>query len=119
MESTDDTNRDLEKARETISSLLTKLLYHGTNLSSMTREDINYLRGRLDLLEYLLTQKGGTKTEPYIKPELRHCSNCGLPTIFIYQYLGKWFCPDHFPKGVTFPIGMHGADFKAYQERKK
>jgi hypothetical protein len=110
---------DLEKAKSTIEHLMERLDHHRGLLSSMTREDINYLRGRLDLLEYLLTQRGGAKIEPFAKPELRYCSICNLPTIFIYQHLGKWFCPEHFPKEITFPIGMHGDEFKAYQERKK
>lgn len=122
MESTDATNRDLEKAKEMISSLLTKLLYHGTNLSSMTREDINYLRGRLDLLEYLLTQRDGAKIEPFKRMSLFPCKICGpqpLPTT-VYKYRdGEWYCGLHLPTTVTYPIGMHGDEFKAYKERKK
>jgi hypothetical protein len=112
-----DSNRNYVKAQETILELLKQI--QTWQPSKLTRQEINYLRGRLDLLEYLLAPKSGARIEAYTKPELRYCSVCNLSTIYIYQYLGKWWCPDHFPSGVPYPIGMHGEDFKAYQERKK
>lgn len=113
---------DLEKATSTIEHLMERLDHHRGLLSSMTREDINYLRGRLDLLEYLLTQKDGTKIEPFKRMSILPCKVCGtqpLP-VTVYKYRdGEWYCGLHLPATVTYPIGMHGDEFKAYQERKK
>jgi hypothetical protein len=116
-----DSNRDFAKAQETISELLKKLALSMNKLSNMTREDISYLRGRLDLLEYLITPKPDGAIEPVKRVSLLPCKVCGpqpLP-VTVYKYQDEWYCALHLPATVTYPIGMHGDEFTAYQERKK
>jgi hypothetical protein len=112
-----DPNRNYVKAQETILELLKQL--QTWRPSKLTREDINYLRERLDLLEYLLAPKRDGTIEPVKKPLYQTCFDCGTQLSTGYQHQGRWYCPKHFPDGVAYPIGMHGEDFKAYQERKK
>jgi hypothetical protein len=109
-----------EKARKTLIDLSWKILSFKDRLSSMTREDINYLRGRLDLLEYLVTTQSGARIEPLERLAPMPCSVCGhKPMPFtVYHYRDEWYCAEHFPLDVTWPIGMHGDDLKAYKERK-
>jgi hypothetical protein len=86
---------DLEKAKSTIEHLMERLDHHRNLLSSMTREDINYLRGRLDLLEYLLIQRGGTRIEPFKRMSILPCKICGtqpLPVTVYKHRDGEWYC---------------------------
>jgi hypothetical protein len=108
------------RAREVISELIRKLNISKDLLSSLTREDINYLRGRLDLLEYLITPTSGPKIEPPERLAPMPCSVCGHKPIprTVYHYRDEWYCAEHFPLDVTWPVGMHGDDLKAYKERK-
>jgi hypothetical protein len=111
-----DSNRNYVKAQETILELLKQL--QTWQPSKLTREDINYLRGRLDLLEYLLAPKSGAQIDefkPIVSPP---CEVCG-PKPTTYHFRDKWYCLEHSPGQVLlFPIGMHGEDFKTYKERK-
>lgn len=112
-----DSKRDLEKAAEVISELIAKLTISKHHLSSMARADVDYLRGRLDLLEYLITPTSGTKIESLKRLAPMPCSVCGhKPTV--YYFRDEWYCAEHFPLDITWPIGMHGDDLKAYKERK-
>jgi hypothetical protein len=35
----------------------------------------------------------------------------------LYRKGDDWYCDVHYPADVTFPIGMHGDEFKAHQEK--
>jgi hypothetical protein len=111
-----DSNRNYVKAQETILELLKQLQMWRP--SKLTREDINYLRERLDLLEYLLAPKSGAQIDEFKPIVSPLCEVCG-PKPTTYHFRDKWYCLEHSPAGTTYPIGMHGEDFKAYQERKK
>lgn len=109
------------RAREVILELIRRLNISKDHLSNMMREDINYLRGRLDLLEYLLTPTSGAKIDnPKDKADLGplNCNVCGGVISTLYHHRGIWYCSEHLPRGMTWPIGMHGNDLKAYKDRK-
>lgn len=112
-------SRNIFRSVETITEIMMILRRMKTQLPKPTREDINYLRERLDLLEYLLTPTRDGTIEPVKKPLYQTCFDCGTQLSTGYHHQDRWYCPKHFPDDVAYPIGMHGEDFKAYQERKK
>lgn len=86
-----------------------------------TVADIKAMRSLLEMLEYHLTPKGGWL--PSIQPVLSAILQCNEPacgerrTLFIYRSL--WYCADHLPAGITFPIAMHGETFERYKKRTR
>lgn len=91
-----------------------------------TIADVRDAQRALALMEYLLTpvklwdQLAGGNT---LRRRPR-CCKCRKPTTrsrSVYQIRGAWYCLDHIPtdRTLAFPIGLHGDEFKAYQERRK
>jgi hypothetical protein len=110
-------SRNICKGAETVTEIMMILKKAKIQLHKLTREDINYLRGRLDLLEYLLAPKSGAQIDefkPFVSPP---CEVCG-PKPTTYHFRDKWYCLEHSPAGTSWPVGMHGDDLKAYRERK-
>jgi hypothetical protein len=72
----------------------------------------------LALMEYLLTPVAlwASGKSCQNKP---CCSVCQKTAGSIYQVHEVWYCLDHIPNTTTFPIGLHGEEFKSYQERRK
>lgn len=112
-----DLKLDRKKIKQTVDLMISKLLDIKRQPSSATREDTNFLGTRLQLLEYLVTEKAGTQIDAPPPITALSCKICAPnPRPFTaYHYHGEWYCADHYPKGVTWPIGMHGDDLKRYK----
>lgn len=83
-------------------------------------EDIKRAENDLTLLRYLLTPKPISVIETPRRITALTCKICGpKPLPFtMYHYQKEWYCAEHLPKDMTWPIGMHGDDLKTYKDQK-
>lgn len=88
------------------------------------QQRVEQLERTVALLRYNMTEKRG-----FILPPPRERAIHGLrcevegchepPPYWNYNpertNAVRWRCMHHYPRGVTFPIGMHGEDFEKYK----
>jgi hypothetical protein len=84
-----------------------------------TIADVRDAQRALALMEYLLTPVLLFTPGDSTPRKMPACSECKATVGSVYQIRGVWYCLDHIPAGTTFPVGLHGDEFKAYQERQK
>src|SRR5215469_10142868 len=101
-----------------MNSALTFLTKLGKEMESLSEEDLTpktfeQLRRQITLAEYYWTPKPGASF-PEVDPSWKSCSTkgCKNSSREIYFVKNDWYCFDHIPRDVIFPIGLHGEDFR-------
>lgn len=79
------------------------------------QKDIQEARDDLGLLEFMLNPRVGWSVPERASIELKKCSVCANVPSSIYCIGERWFCLEHIPRGIAFPIGVHGEDYKRYK----
>jgi len=91
--------------------------YPGTVTSRLCEE----LRRQVSLIDYYHRYGGRNGWESVAKGrvEQRECSVEGCDDCnTLYLIDGTPFCLSHIPTPITFPIGLHGADYEKFKNLK-
>lgn len=83
-----------------------------------SRADIERGQDDVKLLLYMRRerQRYTAPTQPPISATLA-CEQCNARGS-LFRIGARWLCAEHIPTDITFPVGLHGEAFAAFQARR-